>query len=160
MCALLIHYLFVFEHSPSYDSNLRQDHNRPYARKSLMWDLPFWNDESEKYQTTKRESSKISTWSHSNSCLSFIFLPNIETLLLLLLSSPIESKKRFKVRTFLCLNWSQIHGVFYELTFFFFFFGFLEAWIWWVGLYSILVKWVCIRFAYFSFYNYCLVHFA
>ena len=121
MCALGIHYLFVFEHSPSYDSNLRQDHNRPYARKSLMWDLPFWNDESEKYQTTKRESSKISTWSHSNSCLSFIFLPNIETLLLLLLSSPIESKKRFKVRTFLCLNWSQIHGVFYELTFFFFF---------------------------------------
>ena len=120
MCAFGIHYLFVFEHSPSFDSNLRQDHNRPYARKSLMWDLPFWNDESEEYQTTKRESSKISTWSHSNSCLSFIFLPNIETLLLLLLSSPIESKKRFKVRTFLCLNWSQIHGVFYELTFFFF----------------------------------------
>lgn len=80
------------------------------------------------YQTRK---FKISTWSHSDSCLSFkIILPNIETLLLL--SSPIESKKRFKVHTFLCLNWSQIHGIFYELTVCFLFFRSLNLMGWFV----------------------------
>lgn len=32
-CTVLKHYLFIFEHSPSYDSNLRQDHNRLHAKK-------------------------------------------------------------------------------------------------------------------------------